>query len=176
MESQVTIFWEWLQLFPCLMIDCTSDISRKHITMWMIISKRFTKPMRLCGYVGEIGDAYAQLDGRPTILTQSFLFNCFLAKLGLVHRMAVPYVYWSVPRSWVQLTQYTQVLTSTAPYWPSTTMYQLVLPSIDLVPPSTNNYHCHGQTSTNDKPQTMTNDIQRLRTNNNKQRLTTNNN
>ena len=46
-----------------------------------------------CGYVGEIGDAYAQLDGRPTILTQSFLFNCFLAKLGLVHRMAVPYVY-----------------------------------------------------------------------------------
>ena len=133
MESQVTIFWEWLQLFPCLMIDCTSDISRKHITMWMIISKRFTKPMRLCGYVGEIGDAYAQLDGRPTILTQSFLFNCFLAKLGLVHRMAVPYVYWSVPRSWVQLTQYNQVLTSTAPYWPSTTKYQPVSPSTDPV-------------------------------------------
>ena len=53
-------------------------------------------------------------------------------------------------------------------------MYQLVLPSTDPVPSSTNDYHCHGRTSTNDKhrqtkindkPQTKTNDKQQTTTN-----------
>ena len=62
-------------------------------------------------------------------------------------------------------------------------MYQLVLPSTDPVPSSTNDYHCHGrtsindkqrQTTINDKPQTKTND-KRQTTTNDKQEQTTNN-
>ena len=55
------------------------------------------------------------------------------------------------------LTKYQHLPSSTTLYWPSTTMYQLVLPSADPVPPSTNNYHCHGRTSTKDKQRLMTN-------------------
>ena len=63
-------------------------------------------------------------------------------------------------------------------------MYQLVLPSTDPVPSSTNDYHCHGRTSTNDKqrqttikdkPQTKTNDKQQLMTNKNKRQTIRNN-
>ena len=62
-------------------------------------------------------------------------------------------------------------------------MYQLVLPSTDPVPSSTNDYHSHGQPSTNDKqrqttindkPQTKTNN-KRQTTTNDKQEQTTNN-
>ena len=57
-------------------------------------------------------------------------------------------------------------------------MYQLVLPSTDPVPSSTNDYHCHGRTSkTTDKGkrQTKINDEQQIMTND-KQHATTNNN
>ena len=140
MESQVTIFWEWLQLFPSLMIDYVHPTYQENTSLceWSFprdLPSRWDSVAR-----GEIGDAYAQLDGRPTILTQSFLFNCFLAALGMVHRMAVPYVYWSVSGSWVLLTKYWPVPTSTAPYWPSTTKYQPVPPSTDPIPSCINQY------------------------------------
>ena len=39
------------------------------------------------------------------------------------------------------LTQFHQVPTSTAPYWPSTTKHQPLLPNTDPAPPSTNQYY-----------------------------------